>query len=220
MQKKPMFFVDFDGTIARQDVCYTMVKTFAGAGWEELNRMWEEGLLTTVECARRIFAIMPVTPGELEAFFDTMEIDGSFPGFAAWAAASNFPLYIVSDGYDRYIHKLLTRHGLQLQYYANRLVYERGWQIDCPYASSECDRCGVCKKEIIDKIRKPGYITIYIGDGYSDICPASNCDIVFARDTLARYCRDNRIPYYEFATFDEVRSRVTSWLEPSASRPG
>lgn len=212
MDKKLMFFVDFDGTISREDVCYTMVKTFAREGWEEINQQWEEGSISTEECAQRTLALMKVEPRELEAFFKRAEIDDSFPAFVTWTKKQEYPLYILSDGYDNYIEQILTRQGLNLPYYANHLEYEQGWRIRCLDVATECRKCGVCKTELIEKLIPPGYVKVYIGDGYSDICAAENCDMVFAKDHLVHLCEEKGITFHHYNSFRDIQRIVEKML--------
>ena len=208
MNKKLMFFVDFDGTISREDICYTMVKNFAREGWEEINRLWEEGILSTEECAGRTLELMEAEPEELAAFFKKVAIDDSFITFVDWTERAEYPLYILSDGYDNYIKEVLLQHELNLPYYANHLEYEQGWRIKCLHMDKECKKCGVCKTGLIKDLLKPGYLNIYVGDGYSDICPAEYCDIVFAKDHLARLCQEKGISFHQYNNFADVQRIV------------
>lgn len=208
LSKNLVFFIDFDGTISSQDFCAAMVMKFARDGWEELNRLWEEKLLSTEECAIRTLELIDAGPEEMEAFLKTVDIDPTFPPFIAWAEFNNYPLYVLSDGYDNYIKEAFTRYGLNLPYYANHMEYEHGWKIKCSYLDNECPKCGVCKTGLIKNLLKLEYTSVYIGDGYSDICPAEYCDVVFAKKTLARLCQENGIPFYAYDNFSDVQRTI------------
>lgn len=203
-----MFFVDFDGTITRQDVCCSMITEFAREGWEKINLQWEAGNLSTEECAQLTLELMDADPGQLDKFFEKMEIDDSFLDFVAWAEQQAYPIVILSDGYDNYIGKILTRYGLHIPFYANHLEYDQGWQIKCRQRDRDCQQCGVCKTEIMQDLVQPGYVSIYIGDGYSDICPAEHADIVFAKDSLARFCIEKGITFYNYENFRDIKIKV------------
>lgn len=205
MEKKFMLFVDFDGTISSEDFCAAMVKRFAREGWAELNRLWEEKLMSTEECARRTLELMDVEPEELGAFLKTIDIDPSFLPFVNWAEEKGYQLYILSDGYDNYIKEAFNKYELNLPYYANHMEYDRGWKIQCSYLDEECDKCGVCKTGLVKDLLQPGYTSVYIGDGYSDICPAEYSDIVFAKKNLALLCREKGIKFYHYNDFNDVR---------------
>ena len=212
MVKELMFFIDFDGTISREDICSTMVKTFAREGWEEINRLWEEGTLSTAECAGRTLELMEVEPEELEAFFKKVDIDDHFLTFVKWTEQKEYPLYILSDGYDNYIKEVLLQHELNLPYYANHLEYAQGWRIKCLHLDKDCRKCGVCKTGLVEDLLKPGYISVYIGDGYSDICPAEYCSMVFAKDQLVGLCQEKEIPFYQYDNFADVQTMLEKFI--------
>jgi len=203
--KKFMLFIDFDGTISSEDFCAAMVRSFAREGWAELNRLWEEKLLSTEECARLTLKLMDAEPEELEAFLKTIEIEPSFLSFVEWAKKNEYPLYILSDGYDNYIKEALNKYGLDLPYYANHMEYDQGWQIQCSYLDEECKKCGVCKTGLIKDLLQSGYKSVYIGDGYSDICPAEYSDIVFAKNDLILLCKEKGIAYFSYSDFNDVQ---------------
>ncbi|MFH1081548.1 MAG: phosphoserine phosphatase, partial [Pseudomonadota bacterium] len=71
-------------------------------------------------------------------------------------------------------------------------------------ASEDCGRCGNCKRTILERCRPSYDRIIYIGDGYSDVCPAKNADLVFAKATLyEKYlCKGDRCVYFE--TFADI----------------
>lgn len=185
-----------------------MVAQFAREGWEEINRQWETGSLSTEECAQLTLDLMDVTPEQLDTFFADMKIDLSFLDFIDWARRWNYPISILSDGYDNYIEKILNRFGLQIPYYANHLDYGPGWRIECLHRDKDCQKCGVCKKELMEDLAPPGYTKVYIGDGYSDLCPAEYADIVFAKASLARLCADKGISFYAYNDFDDILTKL------------
>ena len=60
-------------------------------------------------------------------------------------------------------------------------------------------------------------VIVYIGEGYSDRCPARYADIVFAKDDLLKFCHRENISYLEYRTFADVQLRLESVL--SLKRP-
>ncbi len=66
---------------------------------------------------------------------------------------------------------------------------------------------------------------VFIGDGMSDRCAVDTADWVFAKGTLATYCRQRGIQYTPFATFADVIAALIRGLpspteEHSAPNPG
>lgn len=213
MSRPAMFFIDFDGTISRQDMCCAMVSRFAREGWEEINRLWEAGSLTTEDCARMTLELMEAEPAELESFFEEMEIDPTFIEFVDWAEGQGCPIVVLSDGYDNYIAKAWSRYQLQIPYYANHLVYGPGWKISCPYQHPGCSQCGVCKLDLMQAQLPAGYLSIYIGDGCSDLCAGEHADIVFAKDKLAHLCQERKISYHPYRDFAGIRRKLPPLLK-------
>jgi 2-hydroxy-3-keto-5-methylthiopentenyl-1-phosphate phosphatase len=199
-----VFFVDFDGTITTTDTCWAMVQAYAREGWEELDQMWANKEISTEECARRTFALFDTTPGEIQKLLESMEIDPHFIDFLNWCRDKDYPVYILSDGYDFNIQTILNKYQIDIPYYANKMVYHDGFHIECPYVSPSCGDCGTCKTELMQKLRPENSQAIYIGDGYSDTCPAAHADIVFAKGTLYKYCQDNHIPARAYQNFADI----------------
>lgn len=206
---KLAFFVDFDGTITKEDTCEAMVKAFTKGDWESLDKKWQQGELSTEECARQTFKMFDADKISVKKFLqENMEIDDYFIPFVDLCRQRGHCLYILSDGYDFNIKVVLEKYGLTgITYYANELVITgRTFDIRCPYGSKSCPRCGVCKAGIMQRLKPGDSLAVYIGDGYSDICPAKSADVVFARKTLLAYCRENGIPAKEFRDFSDVIS--------------
>lgn len=203
------FFVDFDGTITQRDTGAAMVEEFARDGWQEINRLWESRELSTQECALRTFELMDTTPAQLQELLNTIPIDEHFPDFLQWCRINQDPVYVLSDGYDVNIETILQRYSIQVPYYSNCLLYDNGFRIESPYRSEACGRCGTCKSTLMQALRSDQRQTVYIGDGYSDICAAQKADLLFAKDVLLRYCRKHDIPAVPFQSFRDV----ISWLQ-------
>ena len=200
------FFVDFDGTITKEDVVGVIVQTFCRDGWKEINDRWEKKDISTVECARQTFKLFDAAEKDLYRVLDTIEFDDCFVPFVKTCRAQGYPVYILSDGYDLMIEYLLKKHGLSdLPFFANRLVRKNGgYDIACPYLNPICGQCGTCKKTILQALKKEGCTTVYIGDGYSDTCVIEAADIVYAKKDLLAYCRRRNIPVIPFHNFSDI----------------
>ncbi|MGE5578073.1 MAG: phosphoserine phosphatase, partial [Syntrophothermus sp.] len=75
-----------------------------------------------------------------------------------------------------------------------------------------CGKCGSCKKRRLEQLRGPKTIMVYVGDGISDLCPAQEADIVFAKAQLLSFCRRERIPCIPFEGFADVRRTLERLL--------
>ncbi len=205
---KKTFFIDFDGTITKMDTCVAVVNAFAADGWEEINEMWERDELTTEECANRIFQLISAAPGDLKRLLRTIEIDDYFLEFLAFCRDQGYGVYVLSDGYDIHIETIFDKYGIDLPYYANKLIYKDGFHISCTYNNPSCGNCGTCKTTLMEKLKKEGHQAVYIGDGYSDTCPAEHADLVFAKDVLYEYCMENGIAAVRYDDFQDVMSPI------------
>lgn len=205
---KKEFFIDFDGTITITDTCRAMVQAYARAGWEELNRGWENKEISTEECANRTFELFDATPGELKKLVEGIDIDPFFIDFWQWCRDKDYPVYILSDGYDFNIRIILSKYQLSIPFYANRLVYNGGFSIECPYLNRTCGNCGTCKTSLMGELKDADSQAVYIGDGYSDICPARQADMVYAKGTLYKYCIDQGLPALEYHDFGDILSSL------------
>lgn len=207
---RKVFFVDFDGTITRQDTCTAMVQAFAREGWQELNQLWEKKALSTEECANRTFELFSATPRDVAKLMDSMEIDDYFMDFLKLCRNNDDQVYILSDGFDFNIQTILHRYHIDVHYYANRLIYTNGFKIECPHFNEICGQCGTCKTSLMSRLGGNEYQTIYIGDGYSDTCPASHADVVYAKDTLYQFCLENQINAVHYKTFNDIIQSLTT----------
>ncbi len=213
MAKRVTVFMDFDGTVASTDVGYNMVKKFAGPGWEEINTLWEKGVLTTGECAQRTLDLFVVQPAELLDYFLIQEIDPGLIDFIRWMEDRDYEYWIVSDGYDNYIEPILQKYNLSVRYYSNHLEYDGGWAIISPHINTECAKCGTCKSLVIESHSDHHSLRVYIGDGHSDKCAAVKCDIIFAKSALADYCQREGIAFYHFRDFFDVQKILEQLIE-------
>lgn len=205
-----IFFIDFDGTITRADTCATMVEAFAKGDWEQINHLWEEKKLSTEECANLTFQMFRATPEDIRKLVESIEIDEYFKAFLAFCSERDYSAYVLSDGYDFNIRTVFQKHGIDLPFYANRMVYDGGFKIECPHLNPDCGNCGVCKTKLMEELREPGRQAVYIGDGYSDTCPAGKADLVFAKGTLYRYCREKGIAAHHFNNFYDIITYLKS----------
>ncbi len=217
-------FVDFDGTITRQDVGNALFRTFGGPACDRLVEQYRAGGLGARECFRGEAAAMGRFRVEaFNAFIDAQEIDGSFRGLVDLCDSASIDLRIISDGLDYYITRILAARGFAgIPFFANTLslvdAQEDGTAraaVAFPHADAGCDRCACCKRNIMLTLSADEDVICLIGDGYSDRCPARYADIVFAKDALRTWCQQENISYYPYSSFEDVTAR----LRTLASRP-
>jgi len=202
-------FCDFDGTIARRDVGYSLFHYFSGGRNDELIPDWKAGRLSTRECLLLEAAMVHAKEEEVYRFLEQFELNRGFIEFERLCRANNVELFVVSDGLDFYIRYILKRNNLeQLPVVANRGKVENGGiTVEFIHRNRNCQRCGSCKGERIQEYRnrQPQEVrVVFIGDGYSDACATTEADLVFAKKDLEQYCLINDINYYKYDDFFDV----------------
>lgn len=208
-----IFFADFDGTITRDDTCVAMLKRFAASGWMEINELWEKKQLTTEECANLTFKLFQANPDEVRQFLESMEIDKYFSDFVDLCQQRGHKVVVLSDGYDFNIRTIFKKYGIDLPFFANRLAFDGSFKMECAYPNPDCRTCGTCKSMLIETLREKGAETVYIGDGYSDTCPAKQADLVFAKGALYQYCLETGIPALYFENFQDIITQIKQWKD-------
>ncbi len=206
VRKNPVILCDFDGTISTHDVSDTIFTVWLKDKWTDIDWEWHEGRISMVELYEKCWSLVDATEDELKAFVDGVEIDPHFSDFVRQSEKSNIPIYLVSDGFDYFIERILGRYGhFDLEYYANRLFFEGGRPtLEFSNQHPECIQCANCKKFVMDAKRKSADFVIYIGNGLSDRCAAEHADLVFAKDSLLKHCKEKGIPHVPYKNFGEV----------------
>lgn len=200
-----VFIVDFDGTITKEDTCYAMLNKFATQSWEELDKLWSEGQLSTEQCSTKMFELMDLNEEKLREFIYSLDADITFGELLGYCEKEKYPVHIVSDGFDFNIEIILKKYNWDVGYYSNHLHFEdNGYILGFPYQEKECGKCGTCKTNILNKLKGNSRQVIYIGDGHSDKCPVEYADAVFAKGELLEYCRKQGIPALEYSNFKDI----------------
>ena len=209
-----LFIVDFDGTIAPHDTVDGLLERFADPAWKDIEEAWIAGRLNSRDCMRSQLVLVGADHTALEEYFQSVEIDPSFPDFVRYASALG-EVAVVSDGIDYPIFRAMERYGIaSTPVFSNRLEFTaHGLELSFPYSSAGCTpQSGVCKCAVartLDAGR--GLHTVLIGDGRSDLCVARSVDHVFAKDSLQRYCQAEGIAHTPFESFSDVLSVIQNW---------
>lgn len=215
-------FVDFDGTITVNDVGNSFFRRFGGCECDLLVQRYRSGELTAVECFRReAEAVGVVDRQEADAFVRGQEIDPTFRDFALFCKSRGMELTILSDGLDYYVQEILRKHSLDdIPAFANHAEFvEHGaggrarLELRFPYTDAECTRCACCKRNLMLTHAGEEDVIAFVGEGFSDACPAQYADIVFAKDELQQFCQTANISYYLYSSFADVQGRLAELLD-------
>jgi 2-hydroxy-3-keto-5-methylthiopentenyl-1-phosphate phosphatase len=193
--------VDWDGTATVNDSIWMFMERFGDQG---LFARLEAGLGTTVshrEVMERELATIKAPLAEVNAWL--VEHVVLREGFAE--LVERFDPLVLSMGFHETIEPILAREGIEVELLANRLEETGdGWRVVWR-DEADCASCGdVCKRSGMPA----GSPLVYVGDGYSDRCPAALADRVFARRELAAYLDAEGLPYEPFETFHDVAAAL------------
>jgi 2-hydroxy-3-keto-5-methylthiopentenyl-1-phosphate phosphatase len=208
-------FVDFDATVTQNDVWHVLFtkygKPLAFEIWKEFGR----GHKTAAECIRIACSTVEYAhPEEALELFQNEPLRPGFTEFVKWCEEKQLDLTVVSDGFNCYIRPILEKNGLTIPYYANDIeLTESGTlSVNFPYARESCRHCGSCKCAHLLANSADDDTVVYVGDGYSDMCPVQMSDVVFARDQLLKHCEELSIHYHPFRDFFEVQRILEKYL--------
>ncbi len=212
-------FCDFDATVTQNDVWHVLFtkygKPLAFEIWKEFGR----GHKTAAECIRiACSTVEGADPQEALKLFQAEPLRPGFVEFAKFCEERQLDLKIVSDGFNGYIRPILEVHNLSIPYYANDIeVADNGTlSVNFQHARESCRHCGSCKCAHLLAHSADKDTVVYVGDGYSDMCPVQMSDVVFARDQLLKHCEELSIQYHPFRDFFEVQKILEKYL---AERP-
>jgi 2-hydroxy-3-keto-5-methylthiopentenyl-1-phosphate phosphatase len=212
--KRLLVVCDFDGTVCRVDMCNEILDHFAG-DWEAIDRAYAAGEVGSRAAYGRIAPLIRTNrPQVLDFILKHEQLDPFFPEFLSFCRVRKIDVKIVSDGLDACIEAILGKHGLDVEYFSNRLVFREGDRIefDFPPASEACGRCGTCKRSLLDRFRSDHDRIMYVGDGHSDICAARTADQIFAKDILYEKCIENGTPCLLYDDFGDIRRSLEKIL--------
>jgi 2-hydroxy-3-keto-5-methylthiopentenyl-1-phosphate phosphatase len=111
---------------------------------------------------------------------------------------------LLSSNLRQLIEPVLAHYGVETDLIANELVADdsSGWRIQID--GEICPVCGErCKRQ-----RLPAGEITYVGNGYSDRCPALASSRIFARCGLARYLDSIGAPYEPFGDFHQIAAAL------------
>lgn len=212
---KLKIFCDFDGTVANNDVWLNTLGKFIPdkVAHDKLIEEYNTGELPTRECIRRELEL--IKDFDLKKFYDLVDkefLDIYFKHFCDYCSERDYPVVIVSEGFDLYIERILKANSINLQYYCNKLIVHDDNSLSCefPYSDEHCNWCGVSKRNILINNTNDleGEISVFIGDGVTDFCVSGFADVVFAKDKLASYCWKNNITYFEYKNFLDITNKL------------
>ena len=197
-------FCDFDGTITKEDSVDYILQSLAEKEWLEIEQKWQDGLINSAQCMKSQITLIKASQERLNLKLKEISIDPTFADFVKFCQSINVQITIISDGVDYFIKKICENHNLPtLPIIANKLLINQDkYNLELPYNQTNCKvQSAVCKcQSIQSSIGKK----IYIGNGRSDFCVSHQADIIFAKDDLATYCKNNQLSFIAYKDFSDI----------------
>lgn len=205
---------DFDGTITLMDTGKALLSNLTKEDWQAVDKYVINGQIGTREALIKQWGMIEHTTWEeIFTIVDTMKIDPSFYDFHSWVMQKNIKFCILSDGFQKYINRILANHKINaesLYVLANDVDLVNN-KLKLSFNTPECNHgCANCKYSHVLKLKNEGYKIIYVGDGLSDIFPAVElADIIYAKnneDLAKKLEGDSRLQVFD--SFSKIQEDI------------
>jgi 2-hydroxy-3-keto-5-methylthiopentenyl-1-phosphate phosphatase len=203
---------DFDGTITVDDIGFFLLDTFAAKQWRDWLELYHNDQISVGEFNSRAFATVRAAKEEmLEATLNKAKLRDGFTELVDYCRENGHRLAIVSNGLDFYIASILKNAGLgDLEAHAARTWFRPGG-LEVRYIGPDGVPLDNDFKAAYTRLfQEQGYQVAYVGNGPSDINPASLSQHIFARDELLEYCQEKSLPCQPFEDFNDVIRELES----------
>ena len=197
---------DFDGTITEEDVSFILLDTFAQGDWRKIFQQYRENKISVGDFNARAFAMVKAGREELlEVARDKVKLRDGLHQLVTYCQSQGFRFLIVSNGLDFYIKSILKDAGLgDIEVYAAQTRFHPSG-LEVQYIGPDGAPLNSDFKEAYTReFLKQGYRVVYVGNGPSDISPASLAHHVFARDGLLDCCRERNLQCTPFDDFNDI----------------
>jgi len=219
--RRMLALLDYDGTITTHECNEIALQPLVGNEWWELEEESYADRMSHAEVFQRQVGL--IRAPRAEVIGRLLEVAEPMPGlrdFFTELRLREGHSAIVSAGFREVIEALWRREALPpMQLFASELVGEGPddgppYRLEFSDALGDCPRCGPasCKAALLRTLRRPGDVVLVFGDGPSDLCPAREADITFARGHLAERCAAEGLEWRALSDFGVVMAEVDAWL--------
>jgi len=213
--KKVAVFFDFDNTItARDTIDSILVNHSRNDKWIDLEKKWKSGKIGSYKCLKGQIENVRITKKELDKYLRAIKLDPYFKKLALFLESKKIKPVILSDNFDYSIRYVLRTNGIKrIRVFANKIKLSGGRLItEFPFRNKQCSKCAHCKKNNMLRSTPIGAISVYIGDGLTDVCPANHADMVFAKDYLSKVLT-RKTPHIKFNSLKDVYNQLRKGLQ-------
>ena len=199
-------FCDFDGTITVQETFSTMLIEMVPDKARQVLEQIYAGKTTLAQGVRTLVESLPSDAyGEIIDFCQGKEVRPGFEEFLDFLDKHNTPFILVSGGLHVMVQSILGSLTKRLAG-----IYSLSLDLDGPNMKVLADF-----EEGDELLAKARVMQMYnyqhsiaIGDGVTDLNMGLAAQTVFARASLAKYFKSNRLDYIPFENFFEIRDHL------------
>ena len=215
-------FLDYDGTITTHECNEIVLQSLVGDAWRPFEDEVRARRMGHAECFdSQIRLVRAPRRAFLDSLVAAAQPQPGLRGFLAEVARRDGQAVVASAGFREAIQAFWRREALApVDVHASELIsdgpddgpdHEGPYHIGFNPQLSDCPRCGpsCCKAGILRAVRRPGDFVMVFGDGDSDLCPAREADITFARGWLAECCAAEDLPWRPL-DFEAARDMAAS----------
>ena len=207
---------DFDGTITNHDTLERLLDRFGTPEWIAIEKRLEQGLLTVDDAFQQQMTLLDVSLDEaLETLDKTIQVDTTIGECAQEVIAAGGKFTIISAGFHEIIaHMLDGKIPEEVNIYANRIqINDNHWTVIPSPSPKLKGLCTHCKRYWVEQAKQQGDYIIYVGDGFTDRCPAEAADRVYARKSLWEYRIQQGLPTSPFRDFRSIWQDLINTLK-------
>ena len=215
-------FLDYDGTLTTHECNEIVLQRFVGDAWRPLEAEAQADRMSHAECFDRQIGLIRAPRAELLGAL-VAEAEPA-PGLAAFLAeleARGGRPVVVSAGLREAIAAVLEPRAAAARRAATPASSSAAARTAARRTTSRSATCSAtaraagqaaCKGAVLRGLRRPGELVLVFGDGASDLCPAREADLTFARGHLAERCADEGLEWRALADFTTVWAEVDAWM--------
>ncbi len=200
-------FFDFDNTITKIDVLDDMLERFSRDDkWMRLEDEWKRGKIGSRQCLDGQMRGIRIGRRRLDRYLATVKLDPYFKKLLRLCDSKNMKTVILSDNFEYILNGILKKNGINgPDVYCNSLkISDDRLTPGFPYSDEKCGPCAHCKTKSMLANTAAGYMSIYIGDGLSDLCPARKAGLVFAKSALQERLEEEKVPHIPFVCMRDI----------------
>jgi 2-hydroxy-3-keto-5-methylthiopentenyl-1-phosphate phosphatase len=210
-KRSAIVFCDFDGTITSCETFVGVLKQFSPILSNELIPKILSKEITLRQGVRQIVESIPssVYPDELLNFVQDKPIRQGLSSLIDYLDSRNIPFIVVSGGLRCLVEAVLKRENLYqrcLKIYA--IDIDKNEEKLKVISEWESGNELVAKVNIIKHECQNNEKIIMIGDSITDLNASKCADLVFARDALCNYLKEENIEFIEWGDFEDIKNKL------------